>query len=239
MSVIEIAAKQRHLLLLKKVRNNQPLTQRELKELQAIESMSKEAKDKTTSVIASQKEAADYCGVSTRTMREWEKQDTLRDADGNYIKSRLDERVAAREIDGNPLRTRLLTADAEYKETKSELARMQLAVRTGELLPRGDVEAGRLARVVETRRTLLAIVRKLPPLLGGRTQAQMTAIIRREVYQTLTVFAGGAVEEQDGVQELISLYESLSAAQKKQVRQRMAERPKHKKNSKDAESKAL
>jgi transcriptional regulator with XRE-family HTH domain len=180
-------------------------------------------------VIESQKEAATYCGVSTRTIRSWEQDYTLRDADGRYLIERLDERIAERNEDNSPLRTRILTADAENKEVKTELGRIQLKIRLGELVPRESIEVQRIERVLETRRVLMSLVRKLPPLMKGKTFAEMADTVRSEVYYALGVFAGGPVAATEPLEELKRIYDSLSPTQKKQARTLIGERPVRKK----------
>jgi len=222
-SMSEIAAKQRVLTLLKKVRNRQTLTAGELKELKAHEAMAAsvtEPKEKpiNPSVLSSQKEAATYCGVSSRTIRSWEREYALRDADGNYIIERLDERIAERDEDASPLKTRILTADAEHKEVRAELGRIQLKIRLGELVPREAIEVQRVERVLETRRVLMSLIRKLPPLLKGKTFAEMAETVRGEIYYVLGVFSGGPVPPMEPLAELKRIYDGLSPTQKQQAR---------------------
>lgn len=196
--------------------------------MKAIESMSpsKEAeKIESSPQIATQKEAAAYCGVSERTIRQWEKEGPLRDAAGNFIKERLDERIADRETEGNPLKTRQMTATAELTEAKAALAKMQMQVRQGELLAKEQVDEDRLKRVVETRRVLLSLPRKLPPVLKGRTLAEMQTAIRDEIHHTLEVFAG-KTEPTNVFEDVVFLVSSLTAKEKKQLRAMLLERAK-------------
>jgi len=75
--MVEIATKQRYLLLLKKVRNNQPLTAGELKELKDCEeSMAKKATKKTAKKTSASKEAkkaggSGRCKPSAVTVKNW------------------------------------------------------------------------------------------------------------------------------------------------------------------------
>lgn len=181
--------------------------------------------EKAETTIATQKEAAAYCGVSERTIRQWEKEGPLRDAAGHFIQQRLDERIAERQTEGNPLKTRQLTATAELTEAKAALAKMQMQVRQGELLAKEQVEEERLLRVVETRRVLLSLPRKLPPILKGRTLAEMQTAIRDEIHHTLEVFAG-KTDRHEVFEDIIFLVAFLTAKEKKQLRAMLLERAK-------------
>lgn len=223
--IIDVAVKQRHKALLTKIRNGQALTPREIEELRRYESpAAADEQAPPENAITTQAEAAAYCGVSTRTLRTWEKEYALRDANGRYIVDRLDERIAARSIDDNPLKTRILTADAEHKEVRAELGRIQLAIKRGELVPAETIAAERIERIGETRRVLLAMIRKLPPLLKGKSPTEMTVVLRQEIYYALAVFAGQPVAAPDAVAEVMDLWRQLTAAQKKKARAQMAER---------------
>lgn len=215
---VEIAQKQRYLHLLGKIKANQTLTAAEIKELEVFEMASRKSPEGDENVIRSQKEAAAYCKVSVRTIRNWEKEHTLKDAAGNYLTDRLDARIAERDAEKNPLRTRLLTAQATRQEVNAQLAEIQLKIKQGELVPREDIDTQRLERILETRRVLLSLIRKLPPRLKDKNLKDMQEIVKEEIYHTLKVFSGDVDKAEDLIEDVKFLWDRLSPVQKKKIR---------------------
>lgn len=91
--------------------------------------------------------------------------------------------------DGVPTdaKSRLLHYNAEFRRIKSELATMELRVKRGELLERGEVDMGRVQRVVATKRAFLGVHMKtamqIIELLGADSSMvrAVADIIRREI----------------------------------------------------------
>ena len=159
----------------------------------------KGAKNKTAAIAESQilhtqREAAAYALVSARTVRRWLNEGMLTaQADGKtvYIKSQLDFYKRNEGRQPTEAKTKGQTADAEYKDAKAKLMQMELEIKQGTLVRLEDVQQGRLARIQAVKRALLALPRKLPPLLEGKSAKKMQTIIRNEVTQTITGFASG------------------------------------------------
>lgn len=226
---VEIAQKQRHAHLLEKIKQQKTLTAAEIKELETFELSRKKADSMDAGggrVIATQKEAADYCGVTTRTIRSWEKEHVLRGADGHFLIERLDERIAEREEDSNPLKTRLLTASAAEKEYKAQLTEIQLKIKMGELIPREAIDTQRIERIAEVRRVLLSMIRKLPARLSGKNTKDMQEVVREEIYHALNVFAGSVDAAEDIMEDMKDLWSRLNPHQKKKLRDHFGPRKK-------------
>jgi len=114
---------------------------------------------KQETAILTQKQASEFAGVSVRTIGRWCKEYDIRYPDGSFNVLMLAELAADRQDHNsdpkNPLKRRLMESDLKFKQARSELMRMQLAVKKGELLRREDVEARGLQRVMECRRVLM------------------------------------------------------------------------------------
>lgn len=168
---------------------------------------------KQETAILTQKQASEFAGVSVRTIGRWCKEYDIRYPDGSFNVQMLAELAADRQDHNsdpkNPLKRRLMEADLKHRQIKAELSKMQLAVKRGELLRAADVEARGLQRVMEVRRVLLSLVRKLPPLLRGRPMADMISIVRKEVYYCLEVFAGQRILD-DSAEDVIAIVQRMT-----------------------------
>ena len=201
---IEIAQKQRHLFLLNKIKNNQPLTRPELEELAEHEKKAQSNKGAKgqrrkgrskngiadEQILKTQAEAAEYVGRDTRTIRRWLKAGMYITTEGYYVKSILDfyKKNEGREPDENKKRQQ--KAEATYKETKAKLLEMELKVRTGELIPVEEVTKGRIARIQALKRGLLGLGRKVAPRGVRLKEARkLAALIDSEVRELINRFA--------------------------------------------------
>lgn len=206
---MEIAEKQRHIHLLDKVRNNRALTKKELEELAKLEEKNKKKRPKkkngknaraaeiaAAELIDTQKDAANYAGVSTRTIRRWTNEGMLTvTAAGKkkFIKSQLDffKRNSGKEATEEKKKKE--TAEAEYKDGKAKLIQMELKIKQqqqqleeGKLITIDEV----IGRIQAVKRVLLILPRKLPPQLAGQSTKRMQQIIRKEIIHAIEVFAG-------------------------------------------------
>jgi hypothetical protein len=81
-------------------------------------------------------------------------------------------------------RTRKITAEARLKE-------LDLMIREGELLPRGEIAQHNAQIIQQTKQRLLLLRRTLPPKLVGLEIRQMPDVIKREIRQILENFYRG------------------------------------------------
>lgn len=148
-------------------------------------------------VFATQKAAADYAGVTPRTIRNWVTERNMPKAEnGGYLASVLDlYKNTAEGTPGDMHIDRKNMAEAENKEIKTKLLALELAVRTGKLIDAKVVEAERVARIMDVKRVLKGLPRKLPPRLKGKSTRAMTKIINEEVEHCINVFAGSKDRE--------------------------------------------
>ena len=200
LDAVEIAQKQRHLYLLGKVKNNRHLSPKELEELKKLEEKDKsKAKEKPKAkaaaiadgeILKTQKEAAAYAEVSTRTVRRWVEAKMPRTEAGHYIKAML---IFYRDNEGNQpteAKAKGQAADADYKGAKARLMEIELSVKEGKLIPADQIEAGRVARILAVKRALLGLGRKLAPQLAKiKDERKIQNIINNEARAMIKGFA--------------------------------------------------
>jgi hypothetical protein len=192
LDVVEISKKKRHVYLLEKLQQKKTLTAAETKELEKYE-MAQKNKDteKTPETFKTRRAAAAYLKVSERTISNYLNNDPdeiLKNKQGHFIRRSLDLFKRNNGTATGP-KHRGLAADADIKETKNELIRMDLAARKGKLVLREEVEKASIAKIIMVKRILLNMSKRLPPLLKGKSQRKIQEIIRKEVNHTINIFA--------------------------------------------------
>jgi len=193
--VLDVARKQRYVHLLGKVKSGEALSKSEIEELeqyerQSTDSAKKPGRKKTIKVVAgevfwTQAEAAQYVGRDVRTIRRWLKAGMLTVKEGDrvgYVRNILD---IYRENEGqrpSEDKGRQQKAEADLKEIKAKLARLELGIKEGELIPREHIETDRVARITAAKRGFLGLGRKvaarLPPRYRRAVQTQIDEEIR-------------------------------------------------------------
>lgn len=187
------------------------------------------SKRDASATITSQAEAARYCGVTIRTIRNKEKDYPLKDGRGNYIPEMLDRYVKASSQEPSSLKEKTLFADLELKGKKAELAQWELDLRAGKYVLADDVEQQTIARIVECRRALLALPRKLSAKLEQRGRADIQQILQQEMAYCLDVFAGQKVTPPaDPVVEVMEYYELLDRKDRARFKEMLGKRGKKK-----------
>ena len=137
--------------------------------------------------------AAEFAGVTTRTISNWQRDGMVTYRDGEtviYLKALLAERKEGRghELSADIKREQTVTVD--YKEAKARLMQLELEIRRGEWLRKEHIQRGRIERIGAVKRGLLNLARKLPALLEGRSRKQMQQTIRKEMVHLINVYAG-------------------------------------------------
>ena len=201
---VVMAAKMRHLHLLQKLKGGTTLTAAELKELAKHEDKTRgpvqKAKDKkgalaAEQIIKTQKQAAEYAGVRTRTIRRWLAAGMPRSQEGRYIKTMVDfyKRNDGREVSDD--RKREVSAQADYKTTKAKLLEMELGLKQGRLVPREDIEKETVRKIIAVKRGLLGMVRKIAARVPPRYRREVELIATEEVTSLINDFAGDIVQD--------------------------------------------
>ncbi len=141
-------------------------------------------------IIKTQKEAASYANVNTRTIRRWVKNGMPRTEQGFYIKGMLDfyKKNEGTAPDEDKLRQQ--KAEASLKETKFQLAELELKFKQGEFLKREDYEKQQIAKIIAVKRALLVLGRKIAPRVAKlRNIRGVQKIINEEVRNIIERFA--------------------------------------------------
>lgn len=199
-NAIEIAEKQRLLLLLTKVKADEALTKAELNELKLLESKYRSpsngkmrekiafAKDE---VIETQVAAAQYAGVSERTIRRWVKSSMMRTERKFYIKSQLD---IFRQNEGqapNEHKVRATKATADVRETQAALLKIELSSKQ-ELFHSIEVCRQRSSVQIQTvKRALMGMGRKMSLQFPKKQRRKIMAACNREARTICNNFAEG------------------------------------------------
>ncbi len=189
----------RHLHLLEKLKGGTTLTAAELKELAGHEDKNKitdkKVKDKKAAfaadqIIKTQKQAAEYAGVKTRTIRRWLAAGMPKTQEGHYIKNMLDfyKRNEGQEVSED--RKREASAQADYKTTKAKLLGMELELKQGHLVPRDRIEKENVRKIIAVKRGLLGLVRKIAARVPPRYRRQVELTAAEEVRNLINDFAG-------------------------------------------------
>ena len=205
LDAVEIAQKQRHFYLLTKVKNNQHLSQSELRELKMLEEKAKrektvEQREKPAAIAAdqlikTQKLAAQFAGVSTRTIRNWVKDGMPRTGEGYYIKTFLDFYKNNEGKQPTEAKAKGQVADAEYKDAKARLMQIELDIKLGKLVSMEDIERRTVAQILAVKRALLGLGRKLAPQLAKIKDVKKIRIrIDAETRDIIEGFASGRSE---------------------------------------------
>ena len=141
-------------------------------------------------LIATQALAAEYAGVSVKTVYNW-KTARMAMSGRKYIPAVLDQYKVSDGSGAFDAKGRQQAADANYKEIKAKLLQMELDVKEGRLLDAEEVKAGQVRRVQVVKRVLMGIGRKYAKRFAGiKTPAKIQKIIDDEMRNIINGFAG-------------------------------------------------
>ena len=170
------------------------MTEKEKKNRQRKGAKKPRGGDKDTPLeggLNSQKAAAAYAKVNTRTIRRWVANGMpTGKLNGKtiYIAEMLDFYKESEGNQGSPDRKREQKAQADYKTTKATLLELELKIKQGELIELGTIEKERIVRILTVKRALLGLGRELAPRLAtikdprkiqSRIDEKMRSIIER------------------------------------------------------------
>lgn len=143
-------------------------------------------------IIENQAAAALLLGKSTRTVRRYEKEGmptAVKNGKKVYIRSML--LLFAANEGKKPTQTKLKKDEgsADLTQTKAEIAKMDLEIKRGEWIKKADYDRRDIERVQAVKKSLLALPRKVVPLLRDQTPARMQEILKKEVVFIINMFA--------------------------------------------------
>jgi len=189
---VSIAKKQRHIALLKKVNAGQALSKKEIAELELFEHPPAAVKGDEIlhgKLFASQAAAARYADVTTKTIYNWKCAGMPMVGD-QYAAMYLDDYKTNQGSESSELQNRNKSLEGDLKELKIQRLEIDIDVIRGGLVDIEEIEAGRIARILEAKSNLRNVGAKLAPRLKGKSMRQITKIINDELDNILRTFAG-------------------------------------------------
>lgn len=206
LSATEIAQKQRHLYLLTRIRNNQPLSRPELAELEELEKTMIDKKATSSKrqvttpsraevaaadVIENEAAAALYTGRSTRTIRRWRNEGMLtavKDGKPVYLRSQL--KLFAENEGRKPTKTKLKKEEAEagIKQTRDEREKIELEILKGEWVRKEDINKDNVRKVLTVKSGIFALVRTIIAAVPAESRRQIQRIANKEARRIIEGF---------------------------------------------------
>ena len=182
-NLAEIARKKRYLHLVEKMHGGKPLSKQEIAELEQFE-----ADPLEPAVVKTMEEVAKVMDVSHRTVQRWRKDGMPTTKDGFFdldvIKSWHENRNGSELTEGKAY------WDEKIRKYKASLLELELKKVTGELLPRDEVEKGRIARIIAVKRAFLALPTRLAPVLAMKEPREIEVELYEAISEIIDEFAG-------------------------------------------------
>lgn len=185
-NIIEMAKKKRHLYLLEKLQKGKNLTRAELRELARYE-----GGQLPPGVVETQSQVAKAFKVSVRTVQFWTAEGMPIMPDGHYD---ITEIQAWRLLKGDRKgkgsdKDEAKGWDAKYRQMKALLAEIDYKKALGQLIPRDEVEAGRVQRIIAIKKAFLSFPQIVAPQLVGLEPRQIQVIINQRVTEIIERFS--------------------------------------------------
>jgi len=184
-NLAEIARKKRYLHLIEKLHSGTALSKQEIKELEDFET--EPLGDTTVKTI---EEVAKIMEVNWRTVYRWKREGMPVTKDGYYdleeIKRWYDGRSGTidEETEGK------IYWETKLRKYKASLLELELKRVTGELMPREEVEKGRIARIIAVKRAFLALPTRLAPVLAMKEPREIEVDLYEAISEIIDEFAG-------------------------------------------------
>jgi len=185
-NVLEIAQKKRHIHLLQKIQQGQTLSSGELRELQKLEGTELPA-----GVVETQGEVARALKVAIRTVQRWAKDGMPQTPEGFYDITGIqawrllkDNEVASSDTDKEKW-------DTKFRQMKALLAEMEYKKRLGELVTLGEVEEGRVQRILAVKKALLSLPRRVAPQVAGLDVRAAQGVLEKRIHEIIDNFSKG------------------------------------------------
>jgi hypothetical protein len=188
LDILEVAKKKRHLALLEKVNRGSALSAGELKELKRFQGEDELPAGQVDSMEA----VARAFGVSSRTVERWAKAGMPKSEEGGYdlieIQAWRTLRGSQHKDDSEDEKTQW---DVKYRQMKALIAEIQYKKLTGDLIPREEVEATMMNRIVAIKRQFLALPKRVAPQLEGLEVIEREELLMDRLKEIIQGFADG------------------------------------------------
>ncbi|HAH21644.1 MAG: hypothetical protein A2Y00_05425 [Omnitrophica WOR_2 bacterium GWF2_43_52] len=180
-NLAEIARKKRHLYLIEKMQSRKPLTAQEIAELEQFE-----AEPLGPAVVKTMEEVAKVMDVAYRTVQRWKKDGMPTTKEGFYDLDEIKVWHEQRNLDQAEDRAYWNTKILKHKAT---LLEMEVKKATSELMPREEVERGRIARIIAVKRSFLALPTRMAPVLAMKEPREIEAELYQAIIEIIEEFA--------------------------------------------------
>jgi len=184
-NLAEIARKKRYLHLIEKLHSGTPLSKQEIKELEDFES--EPLGDTTVKTI---EEVAKIMEVNWRTVYRWKREGMPVTKDGYYDLEEIKRWHDGRSGDAEEEFEGKIYWETKLRKYKASLLELELKRVTGELLPRDEVEKGRIARIIAIKRSFLALPTRLAPVLAMKEPREIEVELYEAISEIIDEFAG-------------------------------------------------
>jgi hypothetical protein len=193
-----------------RIANGEQLKPAELKDLRILESeIEQEANGdiKEKKIIENNKEAAEYCGLSTRMISYHLKRGNIRqNTDGTFEKKDLDKwlirsgrkkttsekTTSEKDSDGKLVKTideQIEIANLRFRVARAKREEMITEQQAGNLISKQEVHEQWAQRVASVKQGLLNFIERLSPILEKKTRKQIALILEKEVDELLSSYS--------------------------------------------------
>lgn len=180
-NLAEIARKKRHLYLIEKMQSRKPLTAQEIAELEQFE-----AEPLGPAIVKTMEEVAKVMDVAYRTVQRWKKDGMPTTKEGFYDLDEIKAWYEQRNADQTDERSYWNAKILKYKAT---LLEFEVKKATAELMPREEVERGRIARIIAVKRSFLALPTRMAPVLAMKEPREIEAELYQAIIEIIEEFA--------------------------------------------------
>lgn len=193
-NLAEIARKKRHLYLIEKMQSRKPLTAQEIAELEQFE-----AEPLGPAIVKTMEEVAKVMDVAYRTVQRWKKDGMPTTKEGFYDLDEIKAWYEQRNADQTDERSYWNAKILKYKAT---LLEFEVKKATSELMPREEVERGRIARIIAVKRSFLALPTRMAPVLAMKEPREIEAELYQAIIEIIEEFARDDDSDDSGQENL-------------------------------------
>lgn len=189
---------------IERIKKGEILTPTEIKDLNQVErdiEALTNGKPKQKKVIENNRQAASYCGVSTRVISyHLHRGHIKQNPDGTFPIESLNawlvksgrknppEQTKSGEI-SKSIPEKIEIEKLKREELRNKREEILLDQIRGKLMSKKEIEEQWAARVLIVRSGLLALSNRLPPLIEGKSRREISTIIRAEIIELLTAYS--------------------------------------------------
>lgn len=186
-NIVEVATKKRHLHLLEKMQTGKTLTRGELRELSRFEK-----KDIPPGCVDTMERLAKAFNVSLRSVHYWSKDGMPVTPDGFFdlVEIQAWRLLKNKKLHkGNGEEDTHKQWDTKYRQMKAMIAELEYNERMGNLIPKEEVEAGRVQRILSIKKSFLALPQMIAPQLAGLEAREIRVILDKRIREIVESFS--------------------------------------------------